>query len=94
MSSLISKTTLYSINNPSLPWTDLEIQYMVAWLGYRDEFGELTNFDLYQTGNKTTAAEKLEVEAKMRALCCEFGQPAKIYVNLFEESQTANRSKA
>ena len=86
MSLLISKMTLHSTKNPSIPWTDLETQYMVAWLGYRDEFGELTNFDLYQTGNKTIAAEKLEVEAKMRVLCCEFGQPARIYVNLFEES--------
>ena len=59
MSSLKSKTTPHSTKNPSLRWTDLEIQHIVAWLGYRDEFGELSNFDLYQTGNKTTAAKKL-----------------------------------
>lgn len=59
MSSLKSKTTPHPTKNPSLRWTDLEIQQIVAWLGYRDELGELSNFDLYQTGNKTTAAEKL-----------------------------------
>ena len=59
MSSLILKITPHPTKSPSLRWTDLEIQHIVAWLGYRDEFGELTNFDLYQTGNKTTAAEKL-----------------------------------
>ena len=59
MSSLKSKTTPHPTKNPSLRWTDLKIQQIVAWLGYRDELGELSNFDLYQTGNKTTAAEKL-----------------------------------
>lgn len=53
MSSLKSKTTPYLTKNPSLRWTDLEIQHIVAWLGYRDKFGELSNFDLYQTGIKS-----------------------------------------
>lgn len=38
---------------------DLEIQHIVAWLAYQDKFGNLSNFNLYQTGNKTTAAEQL-----------------------------------
>ena len=32
---------------------------MLAWLAYRDESGDIFNFNLYQTGNKTTAAEYL-----------------------------------
>lgn len=65
MSSLKSKTTPHPTKNPSLCWMDLEIQHIVAWLGYRDELGELSNFDLYQTGNKLTAAKKLLYDTRI-----------------------------
>lgn len=54
MSSVKSKTTSHSAKSPSLCWTDLEIQHMVAWLANQDEFDKLSNFDIYQMGNKTT----------------------------------------
>ena len=53
------KTTSHSAKSPSLCWTDLEIQHIIAWLAYRNESGDLFNFDLYQTGNKTIATERL-----------------------------------
>ena len=59
MSLLKSKTMPHPTKNPSLCWTDLEIQHIVAWLDYQNKLGELSNFDLYQTSNKTTPAKKL-----------------------------------
>lgn len=90
---LISKTIFYLTKNSSFYQTNLKIQYIIVWFGYLHKFGEFTNFDLYQIDNKTIAIKKLEVEVKMQALCYKFGQPVRIYMNLFKVSQMTYRSK-
>ena len=46
---------------PSINWSEADIQLIVSWLLERDSNGDLSNLNLYQSGNKSDEAIKFLV---------------------------------
>lgn len=46
---------------PSIKWSEEDIQLIVNWLSERNASGDLSNLHLYQSGNKSDAAMKFLV---------------------------------
>ena len=46
---------------PSIKWSEADIQLIVSWLSERNSNGDLSNLNSYQSGNKWDAAMKFLV---------------------------------
>lgn len=46
---------------PSVKWSEADIQLIVSWLSERNSYGDLSNLYSYQSGNKSDAALKFLV---------------------------------